>query len=192
MDAAGLAGRKFGRNRPGSLYSAQVASAGTIMMANRKTFLLGFLLLGIVGLNGQIPANPLQPANAATSSAAPQQDPYDRLSPQNSVIAFLETCGSGNFERAARYLNLSQKAPDQRRNDGPRLAQELGQVLDRDTSFDVADLSKDPRGDDAIHATGTALAIPTQASVFYSEPSDNAEVERMKRLARESGSSGSR
>ena len=36
---------------------------------------------------------------------------------------------------------------DQRLNDGPRLAQQLGRILDRDASFDVADLSRDPRGD---------------------------------------------
>lgn len=93
------------------------------MMANRKMFLLGFLILGITSLNGQTPANPLQPAGKeVTPTGAPQQDPYDRLSPQNSVISFLETCRSGDFERAARYLNLRPMAREQRRNDGPRLA----------------------------------------------------------------------
>lgn len=37
---------------------------------------------------------------------------------------------------------------------------------------------------DAIHAAGTALAIPTQASIFYSEPSDDPDIARMKQLAR--------
>ena len=36
---------------------------------------------------------------------------------------------------------------DQRLSDGPRLAQQLGRVLDRDAAFDVADLSRDPQGD---------------------------------------------
>jgi MscS family membrane protein len=75
------------------------------------------------------------------------QDPLNRLSPQTSVISFLETCRSGNFERAARYLNLDRLPRDQRLNDGPRLAQQLGRLLDRDAQFDIATLSKDPQGD---------------------------------------------
>lgn len=116
------------------------------MMATRKFFLPGFLILCLANLNGQTPANPLAAGKQATKTDAPQQDPYNRLSPQSSVISFLETCRSGNFERAARYLDLRQMPRDQRQNDGPRLAEQLGRVLNRDTSFDVADLSKDPQG----------------------------------------------
>jgi MscS family membrane protein len=114
-----------------------------IMNANRIIVLPGFLMLYVSGLSGQVPAAPPPAAKGTTS----EQDPYQRLSPQSSVISFLETCRSGNFERAARYLNLRQMPRDQRRDEGPRLARQLGQILDRDTSFDVADLSKDPQGD---------------------------------------------
>ena len=69
------------------------------------------------------------------------------MSPQSSVISFLESSRSKNFERAARYLDLEQMPRDQRRKDGPVIAQQLGQLLDRDADFDVADLSADAQGD---------------------------------------------
>jgi len=42
---------------------------------------------------------------------------------------------------------------------------------------------------DAIHAAGTALAIPTQASIFYSAPADHPEGARMKPWTRDGPSS---
>ena len=42
---------------------------------------------------------------------------------------------------------------------------------------------------DTIRAAGTALAIPTQASIFYSEPSENSEAARVQQLARDRRSS---
>ena len=69
------------------------------------------------------------------------------MTPQSSVVSFLEACRAGNFERASRYLNLRQMPHDQRLNDSAHLAQELGRILDRDASFDVADLSRNPQGD---------------------------------------------
>jgi len=113
------------------------------MRGNRKIFLLAFLIPCVASLRGQAPAQATQPEH---KDVAPQ-DPYNRTSPQSSVISFLETCRSGNFERAARYLDLRQLPREQRLNDGPRLAQELGRILDRDAALDAADLSRDPRGD---------------------------------------------
>ena len=97
-------------------------------------------------LSGQTPPVPQQAAKPEANEAS-QQDPLNRLSPQSSLISFLETCRSGNFERAARYLDLDRLPREQRLNEGPRLAQQLGRLLDRDAKFDIADLSKDPRGD---------------------------------------------
>jgi len=92
----------------------------------RKLFPVVFLAFVATNLHGQ--ALPV-PAPA---------DPFNRLSPQSSMISFLEDCRSKNFERAARYLDLEKMSRDERRTKGPGFAQQLGEVLDRDVDFDVA------------------------------------------------------
>src|SRR4051812_7979541 len=119
------------------------------MLPGRKIFLcqaaraVVLLAVGLVAASAQI----LPETKQAETKAPAVQDPLNRLLPQSAVISFLEACRSGNAERAARYLNLEQLPRDQRLNDGPRLALQLGRLLDRDAKFDVADLSKDPQGD---------------------------------------------
>jgi len=116
------------------------------MAPDRKIFLCigrAICFLALSGLSAQTPPETSKPEE----KEALAQDPLNRLSPQSSVVSFLETCRSGNFERAARYLNLDRLPRGQRLNDGPRLAQQLGRLLDRDAEFDVAALSKDSRGD---------------------------------------------
>ncbi len=114
------------------------------MAGTRKIFLPVFLCLS--NLSAQIPS--AAPDGKATPpKEATPQDPFNRLSPQSSVISFLEACRAGNFERATRYLNLRKMPRDQRLSDGSRLAQQLGRILDRDAAFDVADISRDPQGD---------------------------------------------
>jgi len=103
------------------------------------------LTVFVAGLNGQTPV-PGSISPQVGKGASPQ-DPFNRLSPQSAVISFLESARSKNFERAARYLDLEQMPRDQRRKDGPGIAQQLGRLLDRDTDFDVADLSSDAQGD---------------------------------------------
>jgi len=116
------------------------------MTGNRKIFPLVFLGLCLNSLKAETPV--LLPDGKVTEpKEVAQQDPFNRLSPQSSVISFLEACRAGNFERASRYLNLRQMPREQRLSDGPRLAQQLGRVLDRDAAFDVADISRDPQGD---------------------------------------------
>jgi MscS family membrane protein len=75
------------------------------------------------------------------------QDPLSRDSPQSSVYAFLEACHARNYARASHYLDLRALPADQRLSDGPGLAQQLAEVLDRDAQFDVASLSRDSAGD---------------------------------------------
>jgi MscS family membrane protein len=90
-------------------------------------------------------ASPASSTNAAASSAP--QDPYNRTSPENAVWSFLEACREKNYAAATRYLDLRELSPEARREQGPRLAQELGQALESDPQFDVAALSRDPQGD---------------------------------------------
>jgi len=85
------------------------------------------------------------PASAATSPLKPE-DPLHRDSPQGAVLSFLQLCRLANFAQAAKYLNFRGIPHDQRVKEGPRVAQQLDQLLDRDPAFDVAALSRNPEG----------------------------------------------
>jgi MscS family membrane protein len=84
---------------------------------------------------------------AAPASPALSKDPLDRDSPQSSVVAFLEAAHAQDFPRAIRYLDLRNMPGDQRLKGGTELARELATILDRDTQFDVGNLSRSPEGD---------------------------------------------
>jgi MscS family membrane protein len=84
----------------------------------------------------------------APKPAQNQQDPLNRDTPESSVFSFLEACHAKNFAQAWRYLDLRGLPENKRTQDGPQLAQQLEQVLDRDPRFDVASLSREPGGDD--------------------------------------------
>jgi MscS family membrane protein len=90
-----------------------------------------------------IPASPA----AAPAPAAKPQDPLNRESPQGSIVGFLEACHAHQYEKACKYLDLRDSTAQQRLEDGPALARELEQILDRDAQFDVATLSLAPEGD---------------------------------------------
>ena len=103
------------------------------------------LLLTALGpVRGQQPPNPLP----GTSSQATRQaeDPLKRDSPQSCVAGFLEACRSHDYTRACSFLYLRNLPHTARLKEGRQLAQQLEQVLDRDTRFDVGDLSSDPKG----------------------------------------------
>jgi len=75
------------------------------------------------------------------------EDPLHRDSPQSSVVAFLEACHARNYTLAWRFMDLRKLPADQRLKEGPALARQLTEILDRDAQFDVASLSPKPAGD---------------------------------------------
>ena len=83
---------------------------------------------------------------AQSPPASKSKDPLERESPQSSVYAFLQACQGHDYDKAAKYLDLRKLPSDQRLKDGPALAQQLQQILDRDAQFDVANLSQDLEG----------------------------------------------
>ena len=83
----------------------------------------------------------------ADEPSARSQDPFHRESPQSTVVSFLEACHVHDYTRAARYLDLRKLPASQRAQNGPSLAQQLEQVVDHDTQFEVASLSSAPAGD---------------------------------------------
>jgi len=99
------------------------------------------LFFSAVACLAQVPAAP------ATNAAPHAADPLGRDTPQSSVVSFLEVAHARNYSKAWRYLDLRKLPQKQRLSDGPQLAQQLEQILDNDTQFDVASLSRQPEGD---------------------------------------------
>ena len=111
---------------------------------SRPAVLLAFCLAACQLACAQLPGGA---AAAPTPATPPHQDPYNRVSPESAVLSFLEAYRAKNYVAATRYLDLGKLTPEERRKQGPQLAQELGQALDNDPQFDVAALSPNPEGD---------------------------------------------
>jgi len=96
-------------------------------------------------------AAPEQAANQAstTTAASKQKDPLNRDTPQGSVFSFLDACHARDYVRASKYLDLSKLPRNERSHDGAAVAQQLGQILNGDAQFDVANLSRDAEGNRA-------------------------------------------
>ncbi len=119
---------------------------------------------------------------SASKPASPPQnkDPLDRDSPQSSVVEFLEAAHAQNYSRAWRYLDLRSMPQDQRLADGTQLVRELQTILDRDTQFDVGNLSRSPEGDqsdnlppnidrvDTFHVNGKTLELDLERVTLHS------------------------
>ena len=107
--------------------------------------------LSLVGSASAFAQSLLPSASPAAAASAPAgsavADVYGRTTPQSSVFNFLDACRAGDFRKASHYLDLRDRKPADRAKDGPKLAQQLLQILDRDGQFDLADLSNDPAGD---------------------------------------------
>ena len=117
------------------------------------------------------------PAAAATPPAKVAEDPLHRDSPQSAVLSFLQFCRSANFAQAAKYLNFRGIPHDQRVKEGPRTAQQLDQLLDRDPAFDVAALSRNPEGD---HEDGLSPDRERVASFKMGNQTVELRMERIK------------
>ena len=73
-------------------------------------------------------------------------DEFDRGIPRSSVQGYAEAVKSGDFNRAANYLDLRNLPRGYSKQDGPELARQLKVVLDRSLWIDMDLLSTDPKG----------------------------------------------
>lgn len=88
-------------------------------------------------------------ANTSTQTAASAQSAADwlgRTTPRSSIYEFLQACHAGDFAKAAQYLDLTRLSSREQTKQGPELAEELGQLLDRDPHFELQSLSNSPQG----------------------------------------------
>lgn len=81
------------------------------------------------------------------NAAHSENDPLRRTSPRSSIYNFLEACHENNLQLASQYLDLRKIRAEERTTQGPELARELGELLDRDPQFEVNHLSSEPEGD---------------------------------------------
>jgi MscS family membrane protein len=127
---------------------------------NRSLAVAALLAISVGTLGyGQGLAGLLSQSGAKSSTAAPA-DPLHRETPRSAIYAFLEACHADNFLRASQYLDLSKISASERAVEGPELARELGELLDRNPSFEVTRLSNNPEGDlaDGLNPNRDTLA----------------------------------
>lgn len=118
--------------------------------------------------------------SASKPASPPQNDPLNRDSPQSSVVEFLEAAHARDYAKAWRYLDLRNMPEDRRLAGGTELARELATILDRDTQFDVGNLSRNPEGDlsdnlppnldrvDTFHVSGNTLELDLDRVTLHS------------------------
>ncbi|MCU1292310.1 MAG: putative mechanosensitive ion channel protein [Bryobacterales bacterium] len=100
------------------------------------------------GLNALL-GNSKGPAPAAAASSS---DPFGRETPRNAIRNFLESCHSRKYDRASQYLDLRKLGKSRRLTEGPRMAEELCTLLDRNQRFELERLDNTAEGkrDDAL------------------------------------------
>jgi MscS family membrane protein len=114
-------------------------------------------------------------ASLSGQNAPAQNDPLDRLTPQSSILHFLEACHSRDYTKASYYLDLSHMSPTDRAKDGPDLARQLEDLLD-DTPFDIATLSRQPEGD---QSDGLSAGLEALDSFQVDRKTLNLQLERV-------------
>ncbi|WP_224244238.1 mechanosensitive ion channel family protein [Hyalangium gracile] len=89
------------------------------------------------------------PAWALNAGLGPPPPTVDRQTPQATVQGFLEAAHSGDYKRAAHYLDLDKLPRSEQPERGAQLARRLKFVIDRKLPVDLSSLSKAPEGDPA-------------------------------------------
>lgn len=73
-------------------------------------------------------------------------DSLGRTTPRGTMAGYLGASGSGDYRRAAEYLDLRRLPAATRAQDGPALARELRIILDQTVAVDPDTLSDEPEG----------------------------------------------
>jgi MscS family membrane protein len=88
-----------------------------------------------------------EPGAPAQTALGPADD-YGRGVPRSAMLGYLEASRAGDYERAARYLDLRRFGAREGEQRGPELARQLKIVLDRTLWVDLDALSAAPEGHD--------------------------------------------
>lgn len=108
--------------------------------------LIGALALALFAAP-QALAQTLPTTNSAEAAPEPAEDPFGRSTPAGAMAGYIQAIAEQDYERAARYLDLSGVAASRRAARGPGLAEDFQRVLDREgTIRPRTELSRDPAG----------------------------------------------
>lgn len=117
-------------------------------MTLRRTPIIAILcLVPSLRLAAQLPVTGPGNAPAASTAPAPPADTLGRNTPREAVVSFLRACHAGNYVKASGYLDMSHIPVADRKRQGPELALQIEQILNRDSEFDANKLSESPDGD---------------------------------------------
>jgi MscS family membrane protein len=109
-------------------------------------YALLFLFAGTGAIRAQSAGGLLSNGNPSTSVPAAASDPLKRTSPRSAITNFLQACHNESYVLASQYLNLARMRSADRATEGPQLARQLSDLLNRDAQFEVGRLSNVPEG----------------------------------------------
>jgi MscS family membrane protein len=111
--------------------------------------LLPLSLLLAPSLSAQLPtaAAPVAPSAPTVPPAQNDvsDDPLGRATPHGAVLGFVKAANRGDYEEAAQFLDTKQKGEL-----GQKLAEQLQEVLNRETSIDLTKITRKPEGSQAF------------------------------------------
>jgi MscS family membrane protein len=112
------------------------------------TFVPGLLTLALIlaaptPVLGAQSVSGLLGGNQAKATAAPQADALGRGTPSGTVLGFLQTTQSGDYQAAANYLQMSAA---RRQSQGAELATKLKALMDRAFVGRLSRISTNPEG----------------------------------------------
>ncbi len=110
------------------------------------------------------------------TTAATSSDSLGRTAPRSSIYHFLEACHDERYVTAARYLDLRRLKPDDRRTQGPELAKQLADLLDRDPEFELDQLSDAPEGNSG---DGLAAGFDTLVTLADDHTTETIQLQRV-------------
>jgi len=92
------------------------------------------------------------------------------------MYGFLEACRMHDYVKAAHFLDLRDNKPEERLKIGPELAQQLQEILDKDSQFDLTDLSASPEGD---RSDGLGPDFDEIATFTFGKTKQTLQLERI-------------
>lgn len=111
------------------------------------------LFFSVLTIEAQVPLPKVEEKDKVEEKAEPEKakpagpaDEFNRGTPRSSFKGFLSAADAGNFEQAAKYLDLRNLPRGMSKKQGPEMAQQLKVVLQRALWVDPELLSNDPDG----------------------------------------------
>lgn len=110
-----------------------------------------FLVFGVTLSTSATAEEPFFETPALNTGLGPVPDRVDRITPRAAMASFLQAANDGDWDAAAHMLDLYDLSTERQVEDGPALAQQLYDVIDRKAVLDWSVLIDRP---DALQTQG--------------------------------------